>query len=531
MKSKALSLMSMAALVAACGGGGGGGVSDSLPPSSTLAQQCSPANPLAPSANRTASLDTERRWVRSYVDEAYLWYREVPTVDATRPEFNLSDVPIALDNYFLALTEEGVARDRFSFTYPTADWLALAQSGIVSGFGAEWLLGSATPPRNIRIAYVDPQTPAAAADLTRGMALVSVDGFSADDNTSAGIERLNEALFSPTVGRSYSFVLRDLQGVNRAVSMTAAQITKTPVQNLRTIDTPSGRVGYMSFHDHLVPAEGQLVSAFQSLASQNISDLVLDLRYNGGGYLYIASQVGYMIAGSMRTGGRTFERLLFNDKRTADNNDPDNNTPFYNVTSGFSGSGTTANQPLPQLSLNRLLGERGDRQRAARHQCRGGPDRRYDLWQALWLHGKGQLRHLVLPDRVPGGQRPGLRRLRKRLRCDLCRRRRPDARPGRQQRRHARRRTVAPCERQLPGRGRSRVAAGWRRRHRPRAAPPRKRKQDPALIAARPADAADPALPVRWRRPLEGERRSRNGGGWVLYAVPPTVRPSMRSVG
>jgi carboxyl-terminal processing protease len=355
MKSKALSLMSMAALVAACGGGGGGGVSDSLPPSSTLAQQCSPANPLAPSANRTASLDTERRWVRSYVDEAYLWYREVPTVDATRPEFNLSDVPIALDNYFLALTEEGVARDRFSFTYPTADWLALAQSGIVSGFGAEWLLGSATPPRNIRIAYVDPQTPAAAADLTRGMALVSVDGFSADDNTSAGIERLNEALFSPTVGRSYSFVLRDLQGVNRAVSMTAAQITKTPVQNLRTIDTPSGRVGYMSFHDHLVPAEGQLVSAFQSLASQNISDLVLDLRYNGGGYLYIASQVGYMIAGSTRTGGRTFERLLFNDKRTADNNDPDNNTPFYNVTSGFSGSGTAARQPLPQLSLNRVF--------------------------------------------------------------------------------------------------------------------------------------------------------------------------------
>jgi carboxyl-terminal processing protease len=62
-----------------------------------------------------------------------------------------------------------------------------------------------------------------------------------------------------------------------------------------------------------------------------------------------------MIAGSTRTSGRTFERLLFNDKRTADNNDPDNNTPFYNVTSGFTGSGTTANQPLPQLTLNRLF--------------------------------------------------------------------------------------------------------------------------------------------------------------------------------
>lgn len=350
--------MAAAVLVAACGGGGGGGDAGGgggLPASSTLAQQCAPNNLLAPSNRRTGSLDTERRWIRSYVDEAYLWYRDVPTVDASRPEFNLADVPTALDNYFLALTEEGAARDRFSFTYPTADWQALSQSGIVAGFGAEWLLGSATPPRNIRIAYVDPQTPAATAALSRGMTLVSVDGYSADDNTSAGIARLNEALFSPTSGQNYSFVLRDLAGVYRTVSMTAAHVTKTPVQNLGTIDTASGRVGYMTFNDHLAPAEGQLVSAFQSLAAANISDLVLDLRYNGGGYLYIASQISYMIAGSARTGGRTFERLLFNDKRTADNNDPDNNTPFYNVTSGFTGSGTGANQPLPQLALNRVF--------------------------------------------------------------------------------------------------------------------------------------------------------------------------------
>ena len=73
-----------------------------------------------------------------------------------------------------------------------------------------WLRGSATLPCNIRIAYVD---------------------------------RLNEALFSPTSGQSYDFVLRDLAGANRTVSMTAAQITKTPVQNVGTIDTARGRVG------------------------------------------------------------------------------------------------------------------------------------------------------------------------------------------------------------------------------------------------------------------------------------------------
>jgi len=365
----------LVALLASCGGGGpdagtppfgninggGSGGGSGVPASSTLAQRCSPSNPLAPTASRTGSLDTERRWVLSYMDEAYLWYREIPTVDATRAEFNLADVPASLDNYFdalrtPALTASGKRKDQFSFTFPTAQWNALSQSGIVAGFGAEWVLGSVTPPRNIRIAYVDPGTPAAAALLTRGLTLVSVDGVSADDNTAAGIDTLNEAIFSPTSGQSYSFVLRDGAGVDRTVQMTATQVTKTPVQNQQTIDTANGRVAYFTFNDHIGPAEGQLVAAFNQIRQQtNVSDLVLDLRYNGGGFLYIASQVGYMIAGDARTSGRTFERLQFNDKRVAETNDPNNNTPFFGTTSGFAGSGTTANAPLPQLNLNRVF--------------------------------------------------------------------------------------------------------------------------------------------------------------------------------
>lgn len=361
-------LIAVGLLTTSCGGGGGGSAEEAaddppvagLPPSSTLAQQCAPANALAPAGNRTASLDTERRWVRSYLDEAYLWYREVPLVDTAQAAYNVASVPQALDNYFNALltpalTTSGRRRDQFSFTYPTAEWNALSQSGVSAGFGAEWLLGSPTPPRNIRVAFVDPSTPAAAAGVGRGMTLVSVDGVSADDNTSTGIDQLIQALVAPVAGRSYTFVLRDRAQVDRVVAMTAGQVTRTPVPTTRVIDTASGRVGYITFHDHMRPAEGQLVTAFQSLAQAGVSDLVLDLRYNGGGYLYIASQVGYMVAGAARTAGRTFERLQFNDKRTADNNDPDNTAPFYNATSGFEGSGTSGNQSLPQLGMGRVF--------------------------------------------------------------------------------------------------------------------------------------------------------------------------------
>ena len=51
----------------------------------------------------------------------------------------------------------------------------------------------------------------------------------------------------------------------------------------------------------------------RTLEDQNITYLVLDLRYNGGGYLYIANQLAYMIAGSC-VAGQTFRTLEFNGK-------------------------------------------------------------------------------------------------------------------------------------------------------------------------------------------------------------------------
>ena len=58
----------------------------------------------------------------------------------------------------------------------------------------------------------------------------------------------------------------------------------------------------------------QLYNAFNQFAASNIKDLVIDVRYNGGGFLQMASQVAYMIAGRANTQGKVFERTVFNDK-------------------------------------------------------------------------------------------------------------------------------------------------------------------------------------------------------------------------
>jgi len=350
-----------AALVASCialaSCGGGGGSNDR--PVGVMAQTCSPNNPYradATAATQPGSLGTEKTWLRDYIDRAYLWYREVPSVDASAAAYsNDNDVYTSLDNYFNALltparTPSGKLKDQFSFTYPTAAWDALINGGATMGYGIEWHFGSRTPPRNIRVAYVSTNSPAAIAGVRRGDTLVLADNVAADDNTTTGVTALNNALF-PAASSTHTFRFSRSGAGSTDYSFTAANVPLTPVQS--TVLTVGGqKVGYILFTDHVLTAEAPLVSAFATMQAQQVSDLVLDLRYNGGGYLYIASEVAYMIAGTARTAGQPFERTLFNDKRQGENS----TTAFFDTACIPDASfNCTSNAMLPTLNLGRVF--------------------------------------------------------------------------------------------------------------------------------------------------------------------------------
>jgi hypothetical protein len=109
----------------------------------------------------------------------------------------------------------------------------------------------------------------------------------------------------------------------------------------------------MLFNDHIATAEQQLISAFGQLAAAGVADLVLDVRYNGGGYLFIASQLAYMIAGPSQIAGRFFENIRFNAKHPSTNpvtGQPLQPFPFADTTVGISPT-----QPLPTLGLQRVF--------------------------------------------------------------------------------------------------------------------------------------------------------------------------------
>jgi len=363
-------------MLSSCGGGGGGGgggstgaaivVADGwqqgvFEPSSDFIDRCeNPRSGIDPGTGfpypdtAGTTLD-ENNFLRSWSDETYLWYSEIIDRD---PGLYAN----TKDYFDLLVTEEltasGTPKDSFHWHIDTQEWNDYANNTPVD-YGLEFSLLADLPPRKLLVAYVNPGSQAESPEisLARGAEVLEIDGVDfVNDPTQAGVDVLVAGMYPSEEGETHQFKVRYFgSDTERTVTLTAMRTTPTLVQNIRTIETPSGNVGYMAFHSHLYAAEKELVEAVEQLQAGGISDLVLDMRYNGGGSAGIASQLAYMIAGVNATAGRAFETIQFNDKHPDINpvtGQPIEPIPFLNETQGYS---LPAGQGLPTLDLQRVF--------------------------------------------------------------------------------------------------------------------------------------------------------------------------------
>ncbi len=354
-------LLPLVFALASCGGGGGGGGNLGPPrndtgwqagvflPSSTWQARC--VSPRAGTSDRSGTVTDQNNWLRSWSNDTYLWYREITDRDpslygSTLDYFNLLKTG--------ASTTSGQPKDKFHFTYDTDDWIALSQGGVSAGYGASFEILAPAPPRRIVVSYVEVSS-GAFGDLQRGDEVLLVDGQDAvNGGTTAIVNALNAGLFPDDLNETHTFRVRGVNGVIRDVTLVSQQVTSDPVPLVDVLPTASGDVGYLLFNDHIATAEAELESAISTLRTAGVTDLILDLRYNGGGYLDIASEAAYMIANPTLTSGRTFEKLVFNDKHPT--TDPVTGraltpTPFHTTSQGFSGA---SGRTLPNLALGRV---------------------------------------------------------------------------------------------------------------------------------------------------------------------------------
>ena len=377
------SILTLAAFISGCGSSGGSAAAPPPPsppppppPASGwqpgvfapwdgfFARCANPRNGTDPITGRPyidvqGTLLDENNFLRSYSNDTYLWYDEIADQDP-----GLFNDPVSYFNELKTFAEivPGVPKDPsgFHFSLSDEDYFQQFQAGVSVDYGIDFAFVDLAPPRVIYVGLTEPNSPATAANITRGARIVAIDGVDLVTSSAAMANTVFGAFFPESEGESHVFTIQDIGSpTTRDVTLTAEIVSRDYVQNVQVIESNNRRVGYMTFTGHRANAETDLIDAVNQFnQGAGIDDLVLDLRYNGGGLLEMAAQLAYMIAGPTATAGQTFELVRFNDKHPVI--DPViggtiEPVPFVDVTRDWAGGAVPAGQPLPTLNLNRVF--------------------------------------------------------------------------------------------------------------------------------------------------------------------------------
>jgi carboxyl-terminal processing protease len=296
------SILAMAALLSSCGGGGG----DSSPgpiPSPTA----SPVPVPTPTPSTACSLPERQKWAFDQLNEWYLFPDLLATSVNPTNYTNLDDYVDAL----VAPAREQ-SRDRY-FTHitPIAEEDAYYEEGSLAGLGVQLAITD-NGRLFVQEAYED--APALAAGLDRGTEIVAI-GMSAASLQlttalfrNGGVEAVSEALGPDTAGTTRVLQLRQPDSTVVTVTVTTREYELPPVSSrygAKILQDGNRKVGYVNLRTFVVTADEQLRSAFAMFQAQGVTEVIVDLRYNGGGLISVAETLSNLLnaqrAGQVQT--------------------------------------------------------------------------------------------------------------------------------------------------------------------------------------------------------------------------------------
>jgi len=305
-RGKGLALaVGCAAMLAACGGGGSG-----APPTGGVTPTPSPTP--TPAA---CSLRARQDWALAQLTE---WYLFPTLLDATvNPAAHAT-----VDSYIDALVAPARAqnRDRY-FTYLTsiAEENAFYQQGETAGFGMR--LGYDTSANRVFVIEAFEGAPALAGGLDRGTELLQISGQTVSSlMASGGPQAVIQALGPDTVGTSRQFTVRQLSGVEQTVTLSKTVFSIDPVSDrygAKILADGARRIGYLNMRTFIDTSDANLRAAFADFKAQGVTELIVDLRYNGGGLISIAELFTELMG--LGRDGQVLGYVTFRDSKAAEN--------------------------------------------------------------------------------------------------------------------------------------------------------------------------------------------------------------------
>ena len=292
----------LTAALTACGGSGGGsGVGDG---SARNAEAVAPGLGATSGVADDCSVAGINRWVDEKMRDTYIYYDQVPVLnldDYTDPALLVRDLRVSPDIYSSLVDQ---ARDE-----------DLIVNSSVTRFGF-WLQQASDGRQHF--AAISGNSPMENAGIQRGDELLAINGVLIDEITD---EQWNEFVVGD-FGEELTAVYTIASGSSlpEDFSVTKTTYTESTVPVFGTYEDTNNEVGFLQVNAFRATTADEIDVAVQSLADAGISELILDLRYNGGGFTRVARQLASQIAGQAFV-GQVYSSRIFNDKYSDNNVD------------------------------------------------------------------------------------------------------------------------------------------------------------------------------------------------------------------
>ena len=266
-----------------------------------------------------------------YSRDVYLWYNQIPSSFDARSYADPVAIMTAIRQYSIE-PAFSTAVDRWSFAIKKTEW-----DNLSGGLGSTFSATDATngdfglgvffiAEGDLRVKSVEKESPAGLAGIHRSWRITKINGST--NITTSNSTFIVDAVYNSTQS-TFTFIKPDGSTVD--IALTAAQYREHPVYLDTVYTVNSKKIGYLVFNSFLGDTT-EIYSEFNRVvnhfASQNVSDVVVDLRYNGGGYISVQEKLAdYLVSSSANN--NLMMKQQYNDKY-----------PGYNTTTYFKKSGS-----------------------------------------------------------------------------------------------------------------------------------------------------------------------------------------------
>lgn len=287
-------------------------------------------DPIAPS-KVGSTLDLIKDSVYLYAKEDYYWYDALPTYAQFNPRSFTGTADIdALNNEVNAISQYKInpqtklpyeyyasAPGEAKYSFIDNGEASTALNGVKGDFGFAPIYINITTT-DLRVKYVYPGSPADLAGIKRGYRITAINNntnFSYDGSTGPNVQFVINAYSN---SNTITMTLVKFDGTSMNVSLNATNYAVNPVLYSKVYDEGNGhKVGYIVFNSFTsdAVADPRLNTAFNDFSANGVTDLVVDLRYNGGGYVSTAEYLANLIVPAAKSGTLMYN-TYFNDVLT-----------------------------------------------------------------------------------------------------------------------------------------------------------------------------------------------------------------------